>query len=250
MTQSVSLGLRAVSLMTSRFAPLGARCRPLRVTSPSISKRSVAATAQHPCAPSSSSFIAFWIAASFSSSLGVARIDRRSRVVAARPGSCSATTGAGAGRLHADERDTREARHAHHATFGRKYASTQSTISFVLAPGVKIFATPICSSLGRSSFGTMPPPNTTTSPAPRALERVDHRREQRHVRARHDREPDRVDGLLHRRRGDHLRRLMQPGVDDLVAGIRERTRDDLRAAIVTVEAGLGDEDPQLAVSPY
>ena len=68
------------------------------------------------------------------------------------------------------------------------------------------------------------------------------------MRARHDREADRVDRLLHRGRRDHLGRLVKAGVDDLVAGVGERAGDDLRAAIVAVEAGLGDEDAELAVS--
>ena len=45
---------------------------------------------------------------------------------------------------------------------------TQSTISVVVAPGVKIFATPIRSSSGMSSSGMMPPPKTTTSSTPRS----------------------------------------------------------------------------------
>ena len=133
-----------------------------------------------------------------------------------------------------------------HATFGRRYDSTQSTISCVLAPGVKIFATPICSSFGMSSFGHDAAAEHDDVAGAARLERVDHGGEQRHVRARHDREADRVDGLLHRGRRDHLRRLVQAGVDDLVAGVGERARDDLGAAIMAVEAGLGDEDAELA----
>jgi len=38
----------------------------------------------------------------------------------------------------------------------------------VVAPGVKIFATPACSSSGMSAFGMMPPPNTTMSVALRS----------------------------------------------------------------------------------
>ena len=68
----------------------------------------------------------------------------------------------------------------------------------------------------------MPPPNTTTSSAPRASSAVEHRREVRHVRPRHDRQPDRVDRLLRGRRRDHLGRLVQPAVDDLVAGVGQR----------------------------
>jgi hypothetical protein len=38
------------------------------------------------------------------------------------------------------------------------------------------------------------------------------------------------------------------GVHDLVAGVGERARDHLRAAVVAVEAGLGDENAELAVT--
>ena len=50
-----------------------------------------------------------------------------------------------------------------------------------------------------------------------------------------------------RRGRDHLGRLVQAGVDDLVAGVGERARDDLGAAVVAVEPGLGDEDAELAI---
>ena len=38
----------------------------------------------------------------------------------------------------------------------------------------------------------------------------------------------------------------RPGVDDLHAGVAQRAGDDLRAAVVPVEAGLGDDDADLA----
>ena len=66
-------------------------------------------------------------------------------------------------------------------------------------------------------------------------------RKQRHVRAAQDREPDDVDVLLDGGGGDHLRRLMQPGVDDFHSGIAKRRGDDLRAAVVSVETGFGNE---------
>ena len=51
-------------------------------------------------------------------------------------------------------------------------AQTQDIVTFireaVAAPGVNTFATPSFSSSGMSSAGMMPPPNTTTSPAPRS----------------------------------------------------------------------------------
>ena len=40
-------------------------------------------------------------------------------------------------------------------------------------------------------------------------------------------------------------RLVQPGVDDLHARVAQRAGDDLRAAVVAVEPGLGDDDADL-----
>ena len=64
--------------------------------------------------------------------------------------------------------------------------------------------------------------------------------------AAHDGEPDAVHVLLHDRVGDHLRRLVETRVDDLEAGVAERPRDDLGAAVVAVLAHLRDEDARLA----
>ena len=72
------------------------------------------------------------------------------------------------------------------------------------------------------------------------VQQLAHARKQRHVRAAEDRQADDVDVFLHGGGGDHLGRLMQTGVDDFHAGVAERGGDDLRAAIVAVEAGLGD----------
>ena len=47
-------------------------------------------------------------------------------------------------------------------------SDTQPVISVVVAPGVKIFATPSASSGAMSSSGTMPPPNTPMSEASRS----------------------------------------------------------------------------------
>ena len=72
-------------------------------------------------------------------------------------------------------------------------------------------------------------------------QQIEHARNERHVRAAQDREADDVDVFLHRGGRDHLRRLVQPGVDDFHAGIAQRGRDDFRAAVVTVEARLCNE---------
>jgi hypothetical protein len=51
--------------------------------------------------------------------------------------------------------------------------------------------------------------------------------------------------LLDHRRGDLLRGLVQARVDDLHAGVAKRPGDDLRTAVVAVEAGLGNDDADL-----
>src|SRR5262249_23360660 len=86
-----------------------------------------------------------------------------------------------------------------------------------------------------------PPPPLRPRPSPRPPR-------QRHVSARQDAEADDVhvllDGLLH----DLLGRTLEPGVDDLHAGVAQRLRHHLGAAVVAVEPGLGDEDLHAATS--
>ena len=53
--------------------------------------------------------------------------------------------------------------------------------------------------------------------------------------------PDDVDVLLERRGHDHLGRLAEARVDDLEALVAQAAREDLRPAVVAVEAGLGDQ---------
>ena len=74
---------------------------------------------------------------------------------------------------------------------------------------------------------------------------VEDLRDERHVRAGEDRDPDRIGVLLDRGLDDLLGCLVQPGVDHLHAGVAERPRDHLRATVVSVEADLGDHDPGL-----
>ena len=73
----------------------------------------------------------------------------------------------------------------------------------------------------------------------------DDPRHERHVRAGEDRQPDGVGVLLDDGLDDLLGRLVQAGVDDLHARVAQRASDDLCAAIVAVEAGLGDDDADL-----
>jgi hypothetical protein len=86
----------------------------------------------------------------------------------------------------------------------------------------------------------VPPTSTRTSPA--VPQQVDDAGHEGHVRAGEDRDADGVGVLLDHRLGDLLRRLVQAGVDDLHAGVAERASDDLRAAVVAVEADLCDND--------
>src|SRR3954452_5994075 len=76
-------------------------------------------------------------------------------------------------------------------------------------------------------------------------EELDDPRHQRHVRAGQDREADGVGVLLDHGRDDLLGRLVQARVDDLHPGVAQRAGDDLRAPVVPVEAGLGDDDTDL-----
>ena len=74
---------------------------------------------------------------------------------------------------------------------------------------------------------------------------LDDPRDERHVRAGEDRDPDGIGVLLDRRLDDLLGRLVQAGVDDLHARVPQRAGDDLCPSVVTVEAGLCDHDAYL-----
>src|SRR5688572_24858635 len=63
-----------------------------------------------------------------------------------------------------------------------------------------------------------------------------------------DREADRVGVLLDDGGGYLLRSLVQPGVDHLHAGVTQGAGDDLGAAVVPVEPGLGDDNADLAAA--
>jgi hypothetical protein len=64
-----------------------------------------------------------------------------------------------------------------------------------------------------------------------------------HVRAGQDGQADDIGILLERRSGNLLWRLAQAGVNHFHAGVSQRAGDDFRAAVVPIEAGLGDDDP-------
>ena len=61
------------------------------------------------------------------------------------------------------------------------------------------------------------------------------------VRAGQDAEPDAVHVLLDGGIDDHLRRLSQTGIDDLHAGVAKCSCDYFRAAVMAVEARLGNQ---------
>jgi hypothetical protein len=62
------------------------------------------------------------------------------------------------------------------------------------------------------------------------------------MRAGEDADPNDVDVLLHGGGNDHFRRLVQSRVDDFHAGIAQRTRNDFRPTIVSVQARLCNEN--------
>src|SRR5687767_1486383 len=73
-------------------------------------------------------------------------------------------------------------------------------------------------------------------------ETVEHTARERQVRAREDRETDHVDVFLDGLGHDLVRRSLEPRVDDFHAGVAQGMDDHLRAAVVAVEPGLGDEN--------
>ena len=123
---------------------------------------------------------------------------------------------------------------------------TNSTISSVGAPGVKTSATPSFFSSGMSSAGIVPPTVTTTSSAPWSESSSTTRGTRVMWAPGEDREADRVGVLLDGGLGDLLGRLVQARVDHLHAGVAQRASDDLRPAVVAVQAGLGDDNPDFS----
>src|SRR3954468_18290271 len=65
---------------------------------------------------------------------------------------------------------------------------------------------------------------------------------ERKVRTGQDRQPHDLDVLLDGDVGDGVRALPQPEIDNLEPGVAQSAGDELGAAVVTVETGLGDED--------
>jgi hypothetical protein len=55
-----------------------------------------------------------------------------------------------------------------------------------------------------------------------------------------NRDSNGIDVLLQRRRGDHLWRLSQPGVNDFHAGVPQRSSNDFGSAVVAVKTWFRD----------
>src|SRR3982751_999601 len=66
--------------------------------------------------------------------------------------------------------------------------------------------------------------------------------------AAEDRNADRIDIFLQRRRRDHLGRLPETGVDHFHSGIPKRASDNLGAAVMSVEPRLCNKDPDLSLT--
>ena len=122
---------------------------------------------------------------------------------------------------------------------------TQSTMSSVVAPGREDCATPAAFSVGDVLVGddAAAEDGDVAAARARAARRMTAGKSVMCAPERIER-PIGVDVLLDRGLGDHLGRLVQAGVDHLEAGVAERARDDLGAAVVAVEPGLGDQDAE------
>ena len=129
--------------------------------------------------------------------------------------------------------------------FRRAGRCSHAAMSPVVAPGVKTFSMPAASSAGMSSAGMIPPREDQDVAGAALAQRRHDLGEQRHVRARVAREPDRVGVLLDRGLGDLLGRLVQARVDHLEPGVAQGARDHLGPAVVPVEARLRHDDAVL-----
>ncbi len=120
-------------------------------------------------------------------------------------------------------------------------------MDFVEVPGRKIASTPAVFSVWMSCSGMMPPAKTRMSSAPCSLSsRVISGSSALWA-------PDRIESphgvhvLLNGGGGDLLGSLPQARVDHLVARVAQCPRHDLRAPVVPIQAGLGDQDATSSV---
>ncbi len=120
-----------------------------------------------------------------------------------------------------------------------------STISFIELPGRKIPADPDRLELGDVDIGNDAPDHDQHVVQALLADQFHHARADLRVRPGEDRQPDDV-GVLLERGGHHLfRGLAQAGVDHLHARVAKAARNHLGAAVVAVEARLGDHDSDL-----
>ena len=75
------------------------------------------------------------------------------------------------------------------------------------------------------------------------FQQLHHARHDGVVRSGKNGQADDLHVFLQRGIDDHFRGLPEAGIDNLHAGIAQRASDDLRAPVVSVEAGFGDQDP-------
>ena len=120
-------------------------------------------------------------------------------------------------------------------------------MSWVEVPGVNSSFTPIAFRAWMSSWGMMPAAEQRDVVRAPLLQELQDPPEQIVVGAGEHGEADGVHVLLHRGGHDLLGGLVQPGVDHLEARVAQGPRDDLRAAVVPVEPGLGHQHPDLSL---
>jgi hypothetical protein len=65
------------------------------------------------------------------------------------------------------------------------------------------------------------------------------------MRAAQDRNADRVNVILKRRRRDHLWRLPQARINNFHPGVPERTRNHLGPSVMTIKPRLGNKNAYL-----
>ena len=90
----------------------------------------------------------------------------------------------------------------------------------------------------------MPPTSMPTSSSPACTHQVEHARHQRHVGAAQEAQAQPIGVFIGHGPHDGLGRLPQPRVDHMKAMIAQPARHDFDAAIVAVEADLGENDPR------
>ena len=79
------------------------------------------------------------------------------------------------------------------------------------------------------------------------LQKLHHSRQNDIVRARKNGEPDAVNVFLESGIHDLFRRLPQPGIDHFHPRVTQGTSNNLCAAVVAIQSGLGNENPQASV---